>query len=215
MKLALLIIAIVSILASAIFFFTTDKFQNKPVDMPWHVTVLDDSHSEVFGIQLNTTTLQQLRKRFGKLDGIALFQTKQGVYSLEAYFGKISIGPFSARLVANLDATQSELEKLPEYAVKRVLSEDGTQRWTLKSEKQIEQDSRVISSINYIPVYSGMDQQFIKERFGEPDRVKVVDETTQLWSYPGLGVRIMVDNEGKEMFEYMTVGAFKTIDGDL
>ena len=59
MKLALLIITLITILASVVFYFTTDRSLNEAADMPWHVTVHDPVHSEVFGIVLNTPTLEQ------------------------------------------------------------------------------------------------------------------------------------------------------------
>ena len=214
MKLALLIIISVSIVASAIFYLTTDRSLNEAADMPWHVTVHDSSHMEVFGIVLNTTTLEQARQKFGQLDGIALFKNAQAEYSLEGYFGKGTIGPFTARIIANLDATQHELEQLTEHTIKRIKTKDGSERWTLKADKQVEQGARIINSLSYIPTYSGMDQEFISQRFGVPSTKKVVDETTQLWFYPELGVKIMVDNEGKELFEYTVPALFKMEEGD-
>jgi len=209
MKLALLIIFSISILASGLFYFTTDNSLNEAADMPWHVTVHDPEHTEVFGITINKTTLGQARKLFGQLDGIALFQNEQGEFSIEGYFGKVTIGPFSARIIASLNASQDDLKSLTEHTIKRVIIENGSQRWTLKSEKQVEQGKRTIKSLSYIPVYSGMDQSFILQRFGEPARRKVVDDTTQLWFYPEQGVRIMVDDDGKELFEYMAPAQFK------
>lgn len=213
MKLALIIIASVSLVASVVFYFTTDRLSSEATDMPWHITVHDSNHVEVFGIVLNRTTLAQARDHFGKLDGVALFQNEQGEYSLEAYFGKLSIGPFSTRIIANLSASQGELESLTEHTIKRVTTKDGSQRWTLKSDKQLEQSLRAISSLSYIPVYSGMDQNFIREHFGEPESRKVVDETAQIWFYPKQGVKIMVDNDGKELFEYMAPAQFKITTG--
>lgn len=209
MKLALLIITSVTFLAFFLFYFTTDRSLNEPADMPWHVDVHDANHSEVFGIVLNKTTLEQARQQFGQLDGIALFQTQQGEFSLEAYFGKVTIGPFSARVIANLDVSQDELEALTDHTIKRIKTDDGSHKWTLKADKQVEQATRIIKSLSYIPAYSGMDQNFIKERFGEPVSRKVVDETAQIWFYPEQGVRIMVDNDGKELFEYTTQAQFK------
>lgn len=176
--------------------------------MPWHVIVHDAEHAEVFGITLNKTTLEQARHHFGQLDGIALFQSETGEYSLEGYFGKVNIGPFGARVIASLDASQQDLAGLTEHTIKRIKTENGSHRWTLKADKQIEQGSRVIKSLSYIPSYSGMDQSFIQQRFGEPAQRKIVDDTTQLWFYPDKGIRVMVDNEGKELFEYMAPAYF-------
>lgn len=213
MKLALIIVSTISLLAIVLYYSTMEKSEEGAVsDMPWQVTVHDSRHSEVFGIVLNKTTLEQARQRFDKLDGIALFQNKQGKYSLEAYFGKVSIGPFGARLIANLDAPQEVLEGLTQHTIKRIKTKDGSYKWTLTAQKQVEQGLRKIRSLTYIPDYSGIDVDFILERFGQPDRRQKVDETTEILFYSEPGVRIMVDSEGKELFEYSAPAQFNLLD---
>jgi len=214
MKLAFKIIIVVTVLAIVLFYSTMKKPDGEAVDMPWHVTIHDQQHSEVFGIVLNKTSLEQARQQFGQLDGIALFQNEAGIYNLEAYFGKVTIGPFSARLIATLDAPQQEMEKLLEHTLKRVKTKDGSLKWTLQTDKQVEQGLRTIKYLTYIPSYSGMDGDFLKQHFGEPAERQKVDETTELWLFPELGVRLMVDSDGKEMFEYSSVADFKTFSGE-
>lgn len=209
MKLAFIIVGVISLLTFALVFLTTEKPELQDFDLPWRVSVHDPLHSEVFGIVLNETRLEQGRQRFGQLDGIALYRRKDGKFSLEAYFGKVSIGPFAARMIATLDASQQELEKLVQETVKREPTEDGSLKWTLTQQKQAEQGLRKIKSLTFMPSYRGMDQAFIQERFGEPVRREVVDETAELWFYPEQGVRILVDNKGNEMFEYLAPVDFK------
>jgi hypothetical protein len=214
MKLALIIVSLISLLTISLFYLTTQKPAEQQVELPWQVTVNDPLHSEVFGIVLNKTNLEQARAHFGQLDGIALYRKKEGVFSLEAYFGKVTIGPFGARMIATLDASQQELEQLVQDTVKRVPTEGGGLKWTLTQQKQVEQGLRKIRSLTFMPSYRGMDQDFIRERFGEPDRREVVDETTELWFYPASGVRILVDNEGNDLFEYLAPADFKLSYGE-
>ena len=101
--------------------------------MPWHITVHDVNHVEVFGIVLNQTSLEQAREHFGQLEALALYQNPSGADNLEAYFGRVEIGRFKARIIANLEAGQVDLEALTTQAIKRVKTEDGSDRWTLKS----------------------------------------------------------------------------------
>lgn len=208
MKLALIIVFAVSLLAYILFYFTTDKSSDTRMNMPWQVSVHDPLHSEVFGIVLNTTTLDQARQQFGQLEGVALFLNEHNQYSLEAYFGKVKAGPFGARLIANLDAPQVELEKLTEHATNRIKTQHGSVKWTLERQKQLEQGARAIKSLTYIPDYSDLEQDFIVKQFGQPAKRQKVDETTQLWFYPETGIRIMVDSEGKEIFEYSAPAQF-------
>ncbi len=209
MKLALIFIAIVTAIAFTVFYFTADRSLGEPVDMPWQVQVIDAEHTRVFGVTLNQTTLEQARQLFGQVDGIALYRNADGRFSLEAYFGKVRFGYFSARLIANLQANQQELEQLTQFAIKRIPKEDGSLRWTLNADKQAEQATRLISALSYIPDYRGMDDDFIRQHFGEPARRIKLDETSERWYYPDRGVRILVDNEGKELFEYMPPAQFE------
>ena len=215
MKLALINVVCVTLLGLILMFFTADKpVTQQAVDLPWQITLHDPAHSEVFGVELNKTTLEQARQRFGKLEGIGLYQDPQGHYSLEAYFGKVTLGPFAARIIANLAAPQEALEELTGHTVKRVKTDDGSLRWTLTEAKQAEQALRQIQALTYIPAYSGMDGEFIEQRFGPPNQREKIDATTELWFYPELGLRIMVDSEGKEMFEYTVPAQFEMILGD-
>jgi hypothetical protein len=214
MKLALRIIVIVSLVSFALFYFTMQKPSNEVLNLPWHVKVHDRQHSEVFGVILNKTTLEQARQQFGQLDGIALYQNADGIFNLEAYFGKVTMGPFSARLIANLGGSQQEMENLVEHTIKRLRVEDGDIKWTLTAQKQVEQGLRQVKSLTYIPTFSGMDSAFLEQRFGAPKSRQKIDATTELWLYPEMGLRIMLDSEGKEMFDYTSLFDFETITGD-
>lgn len=215
MKLAMIIIAALSAASVALFYLTIDQqAPSKSVDMPWDIQVIDEQHSEVFGIVLNQTTLEQARDRFGKLEGLALFQNTQGMYTLEAYFGKVSFGPLSARLIGVLSIPDQQIDGLIETSVKRVITEDGSIRWTLAPEQQVAQADRKIRALTYIPGYSGMDQAYLEQRFGPANRLEQVDETTQIMLYPTKGLRIMVDTEGKEMFDYVPLSDFPRYTGE-
>jgi hypothetical protein len=209
MKLALIIVSLVSLLTFALFSLMSPETAEQQLELPWQVTVHDPMHSEVFGIVLNKTNLEQGRAHFGQLDGIALYRKKDGHFSLEAYFGKVTIGPFGARMIATLDASQQELEEMVQDTVKRVPTEDGGFKWTLTQKKQVEQGVRKIRSLTFMPSYRGMDQDFIRDRFGEPAKREVVEDTAELWFYPEQGVRILVDNEGNDLFEYLAPADFK------
>ncbi len=209
MKLALIIVSLVSLLTFALFYLTSQKPNEQQLELPWQVMVHDPMHSEVFGIVLNKTNLEQGRAHFGQLDGIALYRKKDGIFTLEAYFGKVTIGPFGARMIATLDASQQELEQMVQDTVKRMSTKEGGLKWTLTQQKQAEQGLRKIKSLTFMPSYRGMDQDFIRERFGEPGRREVVEEAAELWFYPEQGVRIMVDNDGNDLFEYLAPADFK------
>lgn len=182
--------------------------------MPWHITVHDGNHVEVFGIVLNQTSLEQAREHFGQLEALALYQNTSGVYNLEAYFGRVEIGRFKARIIANLEASQDDLEALTMHAIKRVKTEEGSDRWTLNPDQLVGQGLRKITTLSYIPDYSGLESDFILQKFGEPASRLPVSETAQLWVYPNKGVRVLIDSQGREIFEYMSPDHFKLLEGE-
>ncbi len=205
MKLALKIVLVVMLLSFGLYYLTMDSGQRPArVQAPWQIRVESPEKVEVMGVTLGQTTLEQLRQRFGQVEGIALFQNPDGRYSLEAYLGKVNIGPLSGRWIVTLAASQTELEALTRRSIKRIKTENGSIRWTLKPDAQAEQADRVIATLTMIPGYSGMDADFLRSRFGEPTEIREVDEDSEQWLYPERGLRILLDRKGKEMFEYMT-----------
>jgi hypothetical protein len=210
MKLALIIIFVVSLVATALFYFTTDRPSTVQLNMPWQVKVHDPMHSEVFSIVLNETTLDQVRDMYGDWDGLALFLNDSGEYSLEAYFSKVNAGPFGARVIVTMEAPQQELEKLTDHVTKRIKTRNDSIKWTLTAAKQLQQGDRRIRSLTYIPDYSGMDEGYLLQRLGEPEKRQKIDANSELWLYPEQGIRILVDSEGKEMFEYSAPAQFSS-----
>ncbi len=205
MKLAFKIVLVVALLAFGLYFWATD-FDRRPtrVDAPWQIEVKGPEQVEVMGVAFGKTTLEELRQRFGQVEGIALFRNPDGRYSLEAYLGKVNIGPLTARWIVTLAATQDELKALSARTIKRIKTENGSIRWTLNKNAQSEQAMRAVSTLTMIPGYGGLDADFLRSRFGEPTEIRPVDEDSEQWLYPEKGLRILFDRKGKELFEYMT-----------
>lgn len=211
MKLALKIVGVLTLITLLLFYFTLENPGVQQYAMPWNVTVDDPMHPEVLGITLNQTTLDEARTLFGKLESIALYQNPHGEFSLEAFFGKISFGPFSARIIALLDAPQEVLADLTEHTVKRVQTRDQSNKWTLDAQRQKEQGLRRIRSLTYLPDYRGIDQAYVRQYFGEPESIEELDATTVIWLYPQKGIKIMIDEEGRDLFEYMAPAEFEML----
>lgn len=214
MKLALIIIAVTSLFAFILFSYTTQQSSDIQLGMPWQVVVHDVDHSEVFGIVLNETSLQQAIETVGQLDSVALYQNDLGIFSLEVFFGKVSNGPLSARLIANLSADQEYLQKLSSGLKNPGRADNGSLKWVLNSEQLSLQQQLTLASLTFVPDYGGMDEAYIVQRFGPPKQRKMIDETSEFWFFPELGVRILVDKKGREIFEYVAPSQFSTVSGE-
>jgi hypothetical protein len=171
-------------------------------DLPWQIETLPDGTSRVLGIRLGVDPLSRAVERYGDPEGMSLFVSEQGAGSVETYFGTIRLGLLKGELIATLEASGEAMAALRDRAVDRKTTRSGASRYLLRDEDKQALMGRTVRALTYIPAYSGMDEAFLRERFGEPDRSLRVDETAVRWLYPDRGLSILVDSAGREVFEY-------------
>lgn len=177
---------------------------------PWQITIQADGKSRVFGITLGESTLNDASEKFSREYKMGLFETTNQPLSLEAYFNEVTMGGLSGKYVMTLEATQEELESLLQNAVKRKVLESGAKRYSLKAETTAVLAQKRITSLSYIP-YINLDEEIIIKRFGEPAERIVVDEKRQHLLYPELGLDLLLDEEAKELLQYVTPAEFEQL----
>ena len=177
---------------------------------PWQITIQPDGKLRVFGIILNETTLIDAAALLGRDYKIGLFETSNQPMSLEAYFNEVTMGGISGKFVMTLEATQDELAELLQNAVKREVLESGAKRYTLKAETSAALAQKRITSLSYIP-YINLDEEIINKRFGEPAERIIVDQKRQHLLYPELGLDLLLDEEGKELLQYVAPAKFEQL----
>jgi hypothetical protein len=174
-------------------------------DLPWQIEQHDDGSTSVFGLHLGEAVFQDAAAKFGPPESIAVFATDAGPRSLEAYFGRVTLGRMDARVIVNLDADPALMEDLTRRAREREAQPSGATRLTLPAAIWDDLADRPVASITYLPEYGGLDEAFMRARFGEPASTANPDRGQVQLVYPDRGVRILVDEAGKEMFEYSPV----------
>jgi len=181
----------------------TPKPDNRPLtDLPWQIEVQADGTTRVLGVHLGKDRLTQVMARHGDPEGLSLFVSPDGQMSLEAYFGTIRLGPLAGKLVARLEAPPAALEALRNRAINSEVTRSGDRRYLLADVDKRAQAARLVSGLTYIPSFGKMDAGLIRSRFGEPAQVQRIDEHTEQWQYPDKGVSVLIDSEGKDIFEY-------------
>jgi len=170
-------------------------------DLPWQITVHPDGSSRVFDLDLGSATLQDAVQKFGGIEGLAVFEAEQGEASFEAYFGNVRFGPLKAKIIAQLEASDSELKVLISRASKRKGSPSGDWKYLLP-DTPAEHGERRLTGISYIPGTRNLDQAFFRERFGNPAAVHRENEQAVSWFYPERGLSILIDDEAREVLEY-------------
>lgn len=210
MKTPLILLAIVGVFLLGFYLFApAPDLANQPprTDLPWQVKIDENGNSRVFGIVLGETTLAGAMEKFGGLEGLAVFAPKDSHWVLEGYFGTVPFGPLNAKVIVGLEADDAELQTLLARASGREGSPSGDWKYPLMDEPQMHADRR-LNVITYVPGTRNLDQDFIRDRFGEPAATLQENDKAVSWFYPRLGLSILIDQEAREVFEYQPVRDF-------
>ena len=213
MRTPLILVVIVLALLAAFWLIPGDTVNRKDIgdlSLPWLVTAHEDGTTSVLGLHLGEATLADAVGNFGEPEGIALFQKPDGQRSLECFFGTVRFGPLEAKVIVSLEADEWLLDGLTLRAVGRDRTVSGDTKLLLAESDKASLGGQVLKSIAYIPVYGGLDAAFFKDRLGEPAAFRREGRHAETWFYPALGLKLLIDREGKEVFEYVPPRAFRT-----
>lgn len=178
-------------------------------DLPWQITVFPDGSSQVLDLRLGVSTLQDAMNKFGLPEGMALYLHNSTPANIEVYFGTVTLGPLKAKVIANLAVDSAQKEAMAQRAVKRESTPTGDPKLVLSAEDQQLLTSAAISNLSYSPTYGGLEADFFRERLGEPAAWKKGEESQVFWFYPDRGLTLLIDAEGKELFEYQRPDQFQ------
>lgn len=176
---------------------------------PWDIKLHADGSSEVFGLQLEVSTLNDAMQRYNPVPEMALFE-KQGLLSLEAYFNEVRTGMLSGKMVVTLLVDRAMLEQFRNRAKSSKPMESGSLRYVLAGDDARQSRSIKIRSLTYIP-YINLDDDIILQRFGEPEKRIEQNKTLVHYLYPLKGLDVIMDRDGKEVLQYVAPRSFDTI----
>lgn len=182
-------------------------------DLPWNIKLYEDGSSEVFGLRLEHSNLQDAINRFHEPEDVAIYLGKQQ-NSLEAYFGTINIGPLEAKLVVTLATTPADIETMLKNAQGRDTSNSEDTKVKLAHQDKQAALKKQITGITFIPKYSGLESDFFKKRFGEPASSIQLDEESEQYFYPEKGLSITIDAKGKDILQYCAPAKFSMPQAD-
>ena len=181
--------------------------------LPWNITANSDSATHVLGVDIGTTTFKELMFALQLLAEPALFQSKEGKLTLEAYFGKKKFGLLEARLVAEIDADESILKTMLKEQVGRDSTPSNHWKYELSVKNtHIANDLRVWRLI-YMPVADYETKQI--KFFGKPEETIKINDTAQYLLFPSKGLVVLWDTAGKEMFYYVAKKDFERLKQSL
>ncbi len=199
---------IIAALVLGYFIYPNPKLEPvDPTQLPWHIVIDDNQNSTVFGLKINQSTLQDAFNTFGEGDNMALYADADQP-SIEVYFGYIKKAGLTARIIITLKLSSAEAEGFLGNAKSRMQSNADIPKIEINAKERHKALNMVISSITYMPKYSGLDKEYLINRFGKPShQVSLSDTATQLF-YKNLGLSVISDTDGKEVFQYTHPASF-------
>ncbi len=171
--------------------------------LPWDIKLDHQGGSEIFGLSLGKSTLNDAKSIFQNDGKVSLFITKNGKPALEAYFERIFLSGLRADFVLVLEAEDQQLQAFYDRGSRISRTTDITRKVDLAGDDKLSVGSFPIKLINYIPA-ADLDKDLILKRFGEPDqRIEELATGVSHWIYPETGLSIGVNPDGKELLQYI------------
>ncbi len=183
-------------------------------NLPWQISVNEAGNLQLFDITLEETTLWDAVKTWHAHPTVGIFSKGDEPESVEAYFDKVQLGPISAKIVVRLAATPEQLQMLWAGRYNREPQPSGAWKFELGDKELEAAHALKIREITYIPTPSS-DAELITKRFGKPAKYRALEEERSLWLYPDKGLAIILDENGKELFQYVNPSRFPTLEKRL
>ncbi len=176
-------------------------------DAPWGVRALKGGKSRVFGLTLGEAHLDEAMARFGQEPQLALFNTPGKGMTLEVFYGEVTLGGLSGRIILSLAASPQTLAAMRERASGKQSTDSGATRYALSAQDMRAARMLPIASLTYIP-YAEFSAAIVTRRFGAPSERLRTRDGLQHWLYPALGLDVALDPAGHDVFQYVAPMVF-------
>ena len=191
-----------------------EKREIKVDNLPWQIDINSAGHLHVFNITLEETTLWDAVKTWHAYPTVGIFSQGDIPESVEAYFDKVQLGPISAKIIVRLATTPEQLQMLWKGRYNREPQPSGAWKFELGDDELKAAHELLIHEITYIPAPSS-DAELLTKRFGKPKEFRQLEEERSLWLYPEKGLAIILDENGKEVFQYVNPAHFPALEQRL
>jgi len=136
---------------------------------------------------------------------LAIIAAPHEAGTLEAYFSHYSAGPITGKLILIMDIAPDALSPLR----KRSFQDGGTRRYHLHPDDLQVAYRAPVKIINFMPGFN-LDEEIAQARFGTPAEIIRVNEQQKHFLYPGKGLDLILNTDGKEVLQYLSPGEFST-----
>jgi hypothetical protein len=182
--------------------------------LPWQIESLPDGAVRVFGLIPGQSTLAEARQRIGQTPLVALLVAPGESGTVEAYYESVSAGFVTGKMVLTIGTTQAWREEMLQRARKAEYMNSATRQVELASEDLARLETTPIAAIAFIPS-AQLDEPVILQRFGAPaERIRSA-EGKEHFLYPDKGLDLLLDDNGKELLQYVAPREFARLRAPL
>jgi hypothetical protein len=185
-----------------------------PANLPWQIDTHADQTSSVFGLTLEHTTVADALQTLGEDHELGIISDSNDNSGLEIYYSHFKTGPLQAKLIIAVQADQTQLIQMQENASSASFTSSGSRKFLLNENDLQNIRHWPIASLNLIPAAS-LDEDIILARFGQPSERIRVDENSEHFLYPDRGLEVVLNQEGKELLQYVAPRSFEKLSAPL
>jgi len=185
--------------------------------LPWDIAINDQGHVSVFGVTLGESSLLDFKRLYDQKADLAMFSEPGKPLTMEAYFGRMNVGPLQAKVILVAEVGEDTLARWAEESRIADPTPSGARKLSMSDEALLEAQEKPIRAISYAPT-ADYSEELIRRHFGDPAEIRDVaddrDEDkapAQLWLYPEKGLLITVEPDDNELFQYINPARFEQL----
>ena len=189
-------------IAFAVMFLLTRDIQTPENQaMPWQSYINDQDQTVVFDLTMGQSKLLDAARLFGTEIEASLFENENVDPELEVYFSSTKVGGISAKIILNLALNKQNIDILRDNIDESMMMPSGVKKTTFKSKAESLMSQFTIKSLTFIP-RADLPENVVLDLFGKPDRVDLSSQGISYWHYPEKGLKIIMDDEQKDILEF-------------
>lgn len=201
-RMAMWMLLLVFVSTGLIFLWSSSNYQQSNAAMNTYVD--DAGHLNVLGVTLGESSLNQAEKILMSKSDVALYIYPQGHVKeglrLEAFFPSIAD---HTKVMLLLDLNDDELQDIESRATIPHLYPNKIARMNLDAKDVIRVHHATVRELTLIPNLT-ISFETLKARFGDPDRVKTLDQERAQYEYDGIGLKALLSDEGPPQLHFTT-----------
>jgi hypothetical protein len=192
-----------------LFFATSGRKPNPNPILPWKIEVQPNGATKVLGLTLGQSTMADARRVLHDIGEMNLF-ISQGKITLEGYFNSLFVSGIKADFVLSLSLDPETLDAIYKRGARISQLGSGVKKVDISPKDTETAATGIIQRITYLPA-ADLDGDMISNLFGKPDSIIPEDSGIEHWLYPKIGLDVAVNQNGKEVFQYVHPANFDEV----